>query len=176
MKNYIDEVNGDEFTARFNRSNLSFKYKIVGIEKIQNVKMQPAICLLLSPSGYDDPRCFVNGEFDPSKIRSSSQFPVEVTDFEVIGNLTNAQKRELLKTMHENKPYTEEYYSAYRNYHKTKLNRELSTKLKIMQKFEASLIKSKGKKYFDQLVQSTKEEYRTRQEENQFAFTQWEKV
>ena len=181
-KTYIERFCGstaepkyeEKLKSRFNRSNLSFKYKLLDVDLITNVKMQPALSLQLSPSGYDDPNCFVNGEFHPSKIRESSQFTVEITDFDVVGKLTESQKHELLKLMHEKEYYSGKYFSDYRRYHKKIIDAQYKEKIEQVVRLGPALIRAKGEKYYNNFLFSIKKEYEEELQKNEFVFTQWE--
>jgi len=173
-KTYIESYDISKLEKRFNRSNLCFKYKLHSVEQIINVNMQPAISLVLSPSGYDDPKCFVDGEFHPSKVRESSKFAVEITDFEVAGKLTKSQKRELLKLMYEKEPYSEKYFSDYRKFHKKKIDTEFQTRINYIERLRSEFIRKKGEKFYNNLLLSIKKEYEATIRENQYVFTKWE--
>ena len=48
-KSYISNYDETKLESKFNRSNLSFKYKLLRVEKFANAGIQPTICLVLSP-------------------------------------------------------------------------------------------------------------------------------
>ena len=173
---YTDKVNLTEFEKRFKRSNLSFKYTLLDCTPDINKKGETVIVLTLTPSGYDNPKYFINGEFNPEAVENKKLFTIVVSDFDVSGStLSKPQKRLLFKTMHEGKPYTQSFYSDYKDYHRARLEKELNTKLAVMNRFKDALIKNKGQKHVDLYEKSLKEEYRDQIDELQYVFTQWEK-
>lgn len=177
MKNYTSKVDLSTFSKRYNRSNLSFKYTLVDSESTINKKGEPVINLSFTPSGYDDPKYFIDGEFSPENVENRKIFTVTVSDFEVSGaTLTPPQKRELIKTMHEGKYYTQKFYDDYRDFHRSKLEKELNVKLAVMNRFKDALIRSKGEKHYNQYIQLLKQEYRDKIDAVQYAFTQWERT
>lgn len=171
MKYYIQNVSENDLESRFKRSNLSFKYTLLSSEVLSDTKV-PTMVMHLSPSGYDNPKCFKNGKFMPELIKPSTYFDVLVTDYDVVSDtLTDDQKRDLLKLMHENRPYSSQYFVDYRKHHIKYLNSELAKRLKVADRLRIPLTRSKGEKYYNEFVQSIKEEYRKKINDVQIAFT-----
>lgn len=176
MRNYIKKVDLKEFSEKYDRSSLSFKYTLQGtIEAV--VGESPIICLDFTPSGYDDPKCFKNGEFDQTLIDPNSHFIVSVSNFDVYTDkLTDTQKRELLGLMHSHKPYSQNFYNDYREYHIKKLKKEYEKRIKVAELLKTSLTRIKGAKYYNEYIKSINEEYRHKIQEIQLSFTQSERV
>ena len=175
MRHFITHVNNEELVSRFNRSNLSFKYFIVSIEDGATEKGEPAKYMVLSPTGYNDRKCFRNGEFDQSKISKTQQFMVEITDFEVESEkLTDTQKYELQKMMFENKKFTQTYVRMYKKYHSKKIDKEFLPKLELAEKLRSFFVRRKGEKWFKQYLSSIQQEYQDKKLNLELAFTQAE--
>lgn len=166
---YVEEANDIE--SRFKRSNLSFKYNLLSHEFTNDTK-HPTVVMHLSPSGYDNPKCFKNGKFIPENIKPDSYFDVYVTDFEVLSeNLNDEQKKDLLKLMHQNRSYTRKYYVDYRKHHIEKLRNMLAQRLRVAERLRLPLTRARGEKYYNDFVKSIKDEYNRKIEDVQITFT-----
>ena len=176
MRNYIKKVDLKEFADKYDKSTLSFKYTLQGTMEA-TVGDSPIICLDFTPSGYEDPKCFRNGEFDQTLIDPSSHFIVSVSNLDVHSDkLTDKQKRQLLELMHSYKPYSQNFYNDYREYHIKKVKKEYEKRIKVAELLKTPLTRTKGAAYYNEYIKSINEEYRNKIREISLSFTPSERI